>query len=100
MAGQSHRCGVCFPITLRISSTSTASTVWIAMMISRGSLGWMAGWWRCWSGGACLSRVNDGGGAAVQHPGHVAHATALQGHLEPLRCAFRPAAMVTVLDEN
>src|SRR6266850_642111 len=100
MAGQSHGWWVCCPITLHMSSTSTASTWWIAMMISRGSLGWMAGWWRCWSGGACLSRVSDGGGAAVQHPGHVAHATALQGHLEHVLCAFRPVAMVTVLDEN
>jgi hypothetical protein len=36
----------------------------------------------------------------VQDTGHVTHATAIQGHLEQLRCDVRDATMMAVVDEN
>ena len=64
-----------------------------------GSLGWMASLLMCWSGGAGVSRVHDGGGTAGQDTGHVTKAPSMPGHLEPWRCDFRQATMMAVVDE-
>jgi hypothetical protein len=54
----------------------------------------------CWRCGACFERFHDGGGTARPDTGQVTHATTMSGHREHVRFDCRPAALMTVVDEQ